>query len=260
MSLEERRKIRGSSSGTCSSLVDPDTYGHRAMTNKYVGIIVCVLSLMLPNRVKITMLRICLGYDIHPKAWIGMSLIMCNHLYLGPGAHIGHFNVVRNVNRLVLQEGAGIGQWNWISAASEFIPHKSGDATGICVLEEKAILTSRHYVDCSGGFFLGSYSIIAGVRSTIMTHQIDVSLSEQSMGAVRIGDHCHIGSNVKILPFTNIAGRSMVAMGSVVRGAVAPSGYLWAGVPAVCKREVTGEWFERTVEASKLPTRRDDVS
>jgi acetyltransferase-like isoleucine patch superfamily enzyme len=231
----------------------------RTVRSRRYRYFVSLLAIPLPRLAKRKVFELLLGYDIHPTASIGLSIVLADEVYLGPHARIGHFTVVQNLKTLVVNEGAGIGQWIWISAASDLLSTQSSSAAGVCVLGNNAIITSRHYIDCSGGFFLGSFSILAGVRSTVMPHQIDVTRSQQTISTVRIGKYCHIGSNVSILPSTNVADRSLIAMGSVIRGEISPSGYLWAGVPAIRKREVTGEWFERTVEASKLPLPHNDA-
>lgn len=117
-----------------------------------------------------------------------------------------------------------------------------------------AAITSRHYIDCSGGVDIGRFSVVAGVRSTILTHQVDTVRSEHDLRAVRIGQYCLVASNVQIVPGASIADRSVIAMGSVVVGALESAGCLYGGVPARrIKQTDGGAYFERKKAFADIP-------
>jgi acetyltransferase-like isoleucine patch superfamily enzyme len=85
------------------------------------------------------------------------------------------------------------------------------------------------------------------VRSTILTHQIDVFESRQIRKPVRIGTYCYIGSDVRIVPGGSISDRCAVGMGSVVVGDLDKCGMLYGGVPAQSLRELgDAQYFNRT--------------
>lgn len=197
---------------------------------------------------RLVMVRL-LGARIDRSATIGLSIVDSDVLDMGPGSRIGHFTVLRGLRRAHLGADAVVGNFNWITAA--MVSQSRGeDATGsgCFTLGRESAVTSRHYVDCAGGVTIGEYTTIAGVRSTILSHQIDLAAGVQSTKATRIGDYCFVSSNVCLTPGASIPDRSVVAMGAVVVGHLEQVGALYGGVPArVLRSKVdTGRYFRRT--------------
>jgi UDP-3-O-[3-hydroxymyristoyl] glucosamine N-acyltransferase len=173
------------------------------------------------------------GWQVDRSARIGLSLFVgVRRVRLGPRARIGHFTVFRDLNYLELGTDSTIGQWNWITAARELLAASGGDGAGALVIGPHSAITSRHYLDCTGGVRVGAFTTIAGVRSTILTHQVDVYESRQVRLPVRIGEYCFVGSDVRIAAGSAIANGCAIAMGSVVAGALEEPGTLYGGVPA----------------------------
>src|SRR4051794_6487570 len=210
--------------------------------------ILCALAILLPGSVKRVVLRRLLGWEIGPSAHIGLSLFVgVDDVCLGEGARIGHFNVFRNLRRLELGERSAIGQWNWISASTLLLDKSTDPQHGSLVLGRETAITARHYIDCSGGVVVGSFSVVAGVRSTILTHQIDFGGSLSVSLPVTIGDYCFVGSNNRITPGSALSDLCVTAMGAVVVGALEQRGTLYAGVPAKpVKRLGEAAFFERS--------------
>jgi acetyltransferase-like isoleucine patch superfamily enzyme len=150
---------------------------------------------------------------------------------MGSGSRIGHFTVARGMHRMVLGNNGRIGQWNWMSAAA-FSPAEGADLRGHLILGKDSSITSRHYLDCSGGITIGNFTTIGGVRSTFLTHQIDLIQSIQTSQHLSIGDYCFIGSDVRLVPGAKIGDRVVVAMGAVVVGSLDQSYTVYGGVPA----------------------------
>lgn len=212
--------------------------------------LVALIVLALPWRLRLFLLRR-MGHQLDDSARIGFSIVICEHINMGENARIGHFNVIRDLTYIELEDHSHIGNWNWITSAKEFRQTGRSGAGSLRMAESSAI-TSRHYIDCSGGVSIGHHSLIAGVRSTVLTHQIDVNINRQTIAAVTIGSYCLISSGVSVVPGTSIADNSLVAMGSVARGEILPSGFLWAGVPCARKGPVSGEWFRRETERTEV--------
>jgi len=205
---------------------------------------------VLPRRVKPAVYRAVFRYDIDPSASIGICIIDAKEVQIGPGCRIGHFTVVRKLPQLVMGDHATLGQWNWITCGEFFTSGESEvpppERQGLFI-DRHAALTSRHYVDCAGGVFIGQFTTVAGIRSTIITHQIDIN-ARQVCEPVRIGEYCYIGSDVKFVPGACVPDRSIVAMGAVVVGALPECGGLYTGVPARYLRPAKeGEYFTRSV-------------
>ena len=78
-------------------------------------LVLAFCMLVLPSRLKGYLGRRLLGWDIDPTAYIGRSVILVQHLSMGPGASIGPLNVIRDLEELRLAEGASIAARNWIT-------------------------------------------------------------------------------------------------------------------------------------------------
>ena len=232
------------------------------MRSKGLRRLVVAATLIAPQGTKRWLFRHVLGWDVADTARIGMSWIDVAHVSMGEGARIGHFTVARDLTDLVLGDRASIGQWNWVSASPMFLAadRAAGSASfrGLRIGSDSA-LTSRHYVDCSGGVTIGHHTTIGGVRSTILTHQIDLAESRQTASGVTIGDYCFVSSNATVTPGSSLANRAVVAMGATVAGALREGGVLYAGVPArVVRRDIDDFLYYRrrlgfvSVEPSEL--------
>lgn len=203
-----------------------------------------VVGVLPHSKVKRVLLR-SFGHRIDPTATIGPVLLWrVSRLQMSEGSVIRAFNVLRDLERVTLAQGASIGSWNWISAARPFL-RTSKDA-GALELETEAAVTSRHYVDCSGGVAVGAFAIVGGQRTTILTHSIDFRTSEQTAERVTIGRHSFVGTNSVVLKGASLPAASVLAAGSVLgrtRGD-ARSG-LWVGNPATWGKALDGEFFTR---------------
>jgi acetyltransferase-like isoleucine patch superfamily enzyme len=192
-----------------------------------------MITALFPWPVRCTLLNVLFGWQVDRSARIGWSLFVgVRRVRLGPRARIGHFTVFRDLNHLELGADSHIGQWNWITAARELLATPGGDEAGVLMIGEHSAVTSRHYLDCTGGVTVGAFSTVAGVRSTIFTHQIDISQSRQVWRPVRIGRYCYIGSDVRITPGSSVPDRCVIGMGSVVTGVLEEPGMFYGGVPA----------------------------
>ncbi len=214
-----------------------------------------LLAVILPWTVKRQVYRRLCGWVIGEGARVGFSYVGAHHVELGAKARIGHMNVIRDLRVLTVGEASIIGQWNWITAS---LAIAAQDPSGASLrVGRHAAVTSRHYIDCTGGVRVGDFATIAGVRSVVMTHQIDATTNKQTSRPVEIGSYCLISSNVSLAPGASVPARSLVAMGAVVVGQLASEGYLYAGVPAVEKRPVSGTYFDRQV-GEVLPKAADE--
>lgn len=193
---------------------------------------------------KNALLRMLGGYRIGPRVTVRPCLLLgVERLVLQEGCRIGLLTVLRDLRSAELGRDAKMGSFNWVTAARE-LRHQS-PAAACFTLADGAAVTSRHYVDCSGGVVVGRYSTVAGVRSVIMSHGIDTDRCEQVGTQITIGEYCLIASTVRIVPGVTVADRSVVAMGSVVSRSLTETDCLYAGVPAVKKRCVAGAYFSR---------------
>lgn len=223
------------------------------------SILVAAIGLMPSCSLKTLLMRHVLGWDIDKTARVGPCIFWdVKEVVLQRDAIIGGYCMFLHVAHLSLGEGAIIGYWNWLAAAPSLrtptLDARSAGWAARLELGHHAAITSRHYVDCSGGVAMGSFTVVGGVRSTILTHQVDTTLSEQSLRRVSIGSYCLVGSNVQVVPGACIPDRSVVAMGSVVAGVLQDAGSLYGGVPARRIRATgDGAYFERRTGFAEIP-------
>ena len=208
-----------------------------------------LFSVVMPWRLKRLFLRGVFGYSLHPSAYIGFSYVAPSVLDMQAGAKIGHFSVIK-ANKLIMGENSLIGAWNWITSITDPIAFMSSPTrAAVLSLGRESAITSRHYIDVQDAVSLGEFATLAGVRSSIFTHGIDIARNCQVAAPVSIGDYSYVGTNVIILAGASVPARSVVAAGAVVTSCARNSSGLYGGVPAVLRREWQSEMqhFHRKV-------------
>lgn len=201
-----------------------------------------VIALLPATGFKSLLLRLT-GYAVARSARIGPCLIVdVQDFSVANNARIGAFNVFRNLLRLELGPGSVIGQWNWVSASPELL---ASGGSGCLLMGEQAAVTSRHYIDASGGVTIGRFTTVAGIRSTLITHGINWTENRQETKPIEIGDFCLIGSNACVAPGTRVHSRSVSGMGSTLCGELA-EGSLVLQPRGAAVASTRGAFFNRT--------------
>ncbi|PWK89576.1 acetyltransferase-like isoleucine patch superfamily enzyme [Lentzea atacamensis] len=187
-----------------------------------------------------------LGHRVHPSAHLGICLVVnTGEIAVGEAAFVGHGNVFRRLRALRIGEDAVIGQLNWFSIAPSLTPAKDG-LGGMLRLDDHAVITNRHYVDCSGGVWLARFASLVGVRSTVLTHSLDLRAGKQTTASVVLAEHAFVGTSSTIMPGTRMASRAVLAAGGVTAlgGRYEPN-TLYGGVPAKPIKNIDGAYFHR---------------
>ena len=164
--------------------------------------IIAILSFLTPWQIRRLVLEKIMGYKIHPTSRIGISWIFPEHLIMEAHSKIGHFSVCKNIKTLFLKESSSIGKANWITGyPAGRRPHFKEQSTRKpqLILGEHSAITNWHLIDCTNSVTIGKYSTIAGFRSQILTHSIDLENCRQWSEPVMIGSFCFIGTNSVIL-------------------------------------------------------------
>jgi acetyltransferase-like isoleucine patch superfamily enzyme len=199
----------------------------------------------LPWFLKRPLLQSLFGYRLHPTARIGLSVICAAEVELGEGAHIGHLNVVRGLSRLELGPHAIISQLNWITGfpagPSRHFAHQPERRPTLKMGAHSAI-TSRHLLDCTNQITIGRFTTIAGFRSQILTHSIDLAAGRQHSAPVAIGAYCFVGSAAVILSGAHLPDYCVLGAGAVLAGPVQETHTLYAGVPARAVKKLPTDW------------------
>lgn len=189
-----------------------------------------------------------LGHRVAATADIRSVLLLPGTtLDVGEHAIIGTLSVFRGV-RVVMAEAAEVGQLNWVTAAPELVRESLEANPGSLIIDTHGGITSRHYVDVSGGLHIERFAICAGVRSTFMSHGVDVSVGGLVTSAMEVGEYSMVGGNVKLLPGARVPARCVVGMGSVVAKGLEQTDALYVGAPARFKKTIDiGEFGRRDV-------------
>ncbi len=179
------------------------------------------------------------GWDIHPTARIGRSIIAVRHVSMGPEANIGPFNVFRNLDELRLAEGASIGGRNWISAhpLTETVSTPSGHSSSL-TMGEWSKITVGHEIDCTERVEIGDHAGIIGFRCQVLTHSMDLMRDVPVLSPVLIGHRSVVMSGCILLSGTCVPARSIVSAGSVVTTKLTKEQTFYRGNPAEAVREL----------------------
>jgi acetyltransferase-like isoleucine patch superfamily enzyme len=206
------------------------------------SVAVALVALLPASRLKNVLLRR-LGWVVGRDVSVGPCLIIrTDCVRIGDGAHIGPFNIFRGLAKFELGDGVRIGQWNWISASLHM---RMFGGPGRFELGSQSALTSRHYIDCTGGIKVGAFTTIAGERSTFLTHGISWVSSDQTFRPIEIGDFCLLSSNVQVAPGAVVGDRVVIGMGATVAGELLTPGLYVQPRATLVKRDLPGQYFER---------------
>ncbi|MCA1605447.1 MAG: hypothetical protein LC775_08260 [Acidobacteria bacterium] len=202
------------------------------------------LGLLPASRLKNRLLRM-LGWRIATTARVGPSLfIRVRMVSADRDARIGPLNVFRDLQDLDLGANSVIGQWNWCSASPALV---AAGGKGSIELGRESAITSRHYIDASGGVVIGSFTTVAGVRSTFITHGIDWRANVQRCQSISVGDYCIVGSNNCLVPGAMVERGSVTGMGTTVGGPQAGGSLIISERGRPVKANLSGRFFERPV-------------
>jgi acetyltransferase-like isoleucine patch superfamily enzyme len=213
---------------------------------------------LLPNSgFKLWALR-SLGNHIGDGVVLEPNLVLnCGRFSIGDGARIRNFNAFRRLSSIELGPKSLIGQFNQFTAAADYQQYSS--LVGKLMIGESALITSRHYVDCSGQVVLEPFSGIGGLKNVIQSHELDLVDNETEPGRIVLGKNSVTSTGCILLKDSYLPERSVLAAGSVLRRAKTgdnmPVSGLYGGVPARFIREIkrSGFWDRAYNFASVAP-------
>lgn len=202
-------------------------------------VLLSVLIWPAPHAVRKWLLNCCLGYKIHPTARVGRSIFSARMLQMDEGSQIGALNVILGIELLEMRRNSIIGNLNWIGCIplkhDAFLKQEHVRCPKLLLGRDSAI-TNRHYLDCNDLLEVGEFSTLAGVRSSVLTHQIDLGACQQTTAPVRVGRYCFIGSGCQLLAGAGVPDFCVVAAGAVVTKGLTEEYTLYGGVPARAKK------------------------
>lgn len=191
----------------------------------------------LPWKMRCYMLNKVFHHNIHSDAYISRcALLDIQRIEMASGAVISAGNVIKGLSSLKMQEHSYIGTLNWISGypLMPCAKHFASDPHRACSLQMEAhsCISSRHIIDCTDKVTLGEYSTVAGYRSQILTHSVNIKESKQRCSPVTIGKYCFIGTSVTILPGSVLPDYCVLAANSLLNKQEQVQWSLYGGVPA----------------------------
>jgi acetyltransferase-like isoleucine patch superfamily enzyme len=209
------------------------------------------LSFLLPWGLRRSFLEKQFGYSIHPTSRIGFAWIFPRQLVMEEGARIGHLNLCKNIDLFHVGAHAVVGQLNWItgfpSGPNRHFAHQP-DRRPELILERHAGISSRHLIDCTARVRIGAFATIAGFRSQLLTHSIDLAAGRQTAQPIDIGEYCFTGTNSVVLGGSALPHHSVLGAQSLLNKKWEEPYRLYAGVPAKPIKELSPEmeYFRRT--------------
>lgn len=210
-----------------------------------------LLSFALPWSARRSLLEKLFGFSLHPTSRIGLAWIAPRRLVMEEHSRIGHLNFCKNLDLLHLGPGAMIGQLNWItgfpSGQSRHFAHQTDRRPGL-ILESHAGISSRHLFDCTARIRIGAFATVAGFRSQLLTHSIDLAAGRQSSEPIEIGEYCFVGTDSVLLGGSVLPHHSVLGAKSLLNKKHETPFQLYAGVPAKAVKELAQdlEYFRRT--------------
>lgn len=209
------------------------------------GVLTTAIWLLPAGALKNRILR-ALGNRIGSHVHIAPVLVIGDTTFtLGDSSFIGLGNVFRNVREVILGQQAFIGQWNQMTAVPEY---RAIDASaGLLALGDGAGIVNRHYLDCSGHIRIGAMAMVAGIKSVLQSHELDLENNRATFDDIDIGARSFTGTAVVILKGSRIPENSAVAAGTVwTRSTREGRPGLYGGTPARWLKDISHfAWFTR---------------
>jgi carbonic anhydrase/acetyltransferase-like protein (isoleucine patch superfamily) len=212
-----------------------------------------IIVVFLPSTFKIFVYRNVMNWSIGQGVSIGFSFIQADDVLLSDGVKIGHFNIIRDLKKLEILNGAKIKNFNQIFFSGN--KRETPSWVGTLFVEAFATITSHHFIDLGGRVSIGEHSILAGRDIQIWSHErtlIDDKRVHQHL-EVLIGRDVYIGARSTILG-CSIPGKSIIGAGSVVTKSFQQEDcrVLIAGNPASIKKRYSQSTVDNISSSENL--------
>lgn len=210
-----------------------------------------IFIVLLPWKLRRLVLIKFYNYHIDPSSRIGFSYIFPAYLKLDAKAEIGSMNVAIHLDRLVCGKNSFIGRGNWITghpaSGNHFKSNKGRDSS--LTIGDHSAITKSHIIDCTDKITIGKFSTLAGYKSQLITHGINIETNRQECAPIFIGNHCLIGSSVIILGGSFLPNKCILGAGSLLNKRMTKDHSLYGGIPATHIKTISedSQYFHRDI-------------
>lgn len=212
-----------------------------------------IITVLLPWRLKRFMLVRFFKYEIHPSAKIGLSWIYPKKLIMDSDSAVGHFNVAVHLDLIKIGKYSSIARGNWITGFptntnSKHFLHQPERQSNLIMGEHSAI-TKNHHIDCTNIIQIGNFVTVAGYASQLLTHSINIELNIQDSNPITIGDYCFVGTASTILGGSVLPDCSVLGANALLNKNFTIPYRLYGGNPAKEIKELSKDYkyFNREV-------------
>lgn len=213
-------------------------------------VIISALLIPFPWAVRRMIFSLCFGYRFDAGSFVGRSILSASKVSMGKNARISSLTIIRNLGELDMEDGALIGSFNWIHGyvGDQHFTKFPNRVSRLRMCRNSA-LTARHIVDCTDEVLIGEFATIAGHRSQILTHGIDLTRGNQACAPVYIGRYSFVGTACILTKGVTVPAYAVVGAGSnFTKSSGSDEFALYGGNPAqfLRKLEPTSAYFTRT--------------
>lgn len=197
---------------------------------------------LLPWPLKRKLLQRLFGYRLAPTAYIGLAWVYPRQLNMAADSRIDHFTVAVNLDSLALGEASSIGRSNWITGfpsgtGSRHFAHQP-ERRAELQLGDHAAITKHHHIDCTNRITIGPFTRVAGYRSQLLSHSIDLHHNRQHSEPIVIGAYCFVGTNSVILGGSMLPDHCVLGALSLLNKSHTQPWGLYAGQPASWRKAI----------------------
>lgn len=176
--------------------------------------LVLILTILLPQRLKLAALRRIPGWTIGDQVYIGLSFLDAENVQISDGAYLGHFNLIRNVHILRIGCNSHIMNFNSFFGANALV--RFGFESRI-EMGDGVMFMSHHFIDCAGSLHIGSNVTVGGRSTEIYTHQRNLhdGVPVLEPTTVRIGRGTYVGARCTLVSCI-VPPETVIGAGAVV--------------------------------------------
>lgn len=202
----------------------------------YKRLAIAIIGVIPINLLKIFLYRNIFNFDINYSVKLGVGLYFLNEMKIGNNCKIRRFNIFKNIDELILENGAMIGHNNrffnlkkiHLGEKTNFKSYNTSSGSGELSIGKESIINSYNHFDLVASITIGKNVVFGGRGIEIWTHGYNHK-RELYEGNVKIEDNVYLGSGVKIRENITIKKNITVGMGTVVSKSLEKSAGIYIG-------------------------------